>query len=157
MDKTSFWWTGLCGICHTGGGPTEFDRDGYKYYDVKTGKFGYELMGKTENDINRPRHYDGDYTEINTSNGLLRTAPWNVTGVAEPDCLYCHRTDRSVSDGKAMNWVWRAATLRAKENLLDSDKNSVPAFAAAVYNSRIATQSRITNIRIPPNGLGRVG
>jgi len=131
MDKTSFWWTGLCGICHTGGGPTEFDRDGYKYYDVKTGKFGYELMGKTENDINRPRHYDGDYTEVNTSNGLLRTAPWNVTGVAEPDCLYCHRTDRVVKDGKAMNWVWRAATLRAKDNLLDSDKNSVPAFAAA--------------------------
>ena len=131
MDKTSFWWAGLCGICHTGGGPTEFDRDGYKYFDVKTGKFGYEMMGKVEADINRPGHHDGDYTEVNSSNGSLRTAPWNVTGVAENDCLLCHRADRVVSGGMMMNWAWRAATLRRKDALVDGDGDPVPAYAAA--------------------------
>ena len=147
MDKTSFWWTGLCGICHTGGGPTEFDRDGYKYYDMKTGQFGYELMGKTENDINRPGHHDGDYTEVNTSNGTLRTAPWDKTGVAEIDCLFCHRKDRAVNNGKMMNWVWRAATLRKKDALVDGNGDPLPAFAAAAT----AGQGWFSQLELNPN------
>ena len=86
IDKTSFWWTGLCGICHTGGGPTEFDRDGHKYYDVKTGKFGYEMLGKTENDIYGPGNYDGDYTEVSNSNGAIRVA-FRITSAMPPNVI----------------------------------------------------------------------
>ena len=39
IDKTSFWYGGLCAICHPGGGFTEFDRDGELYYDVVTNQF----------------------------------------------------------------------------------------------------------------------
>jgi hypothetical protein len=127
IDKTSFWWVGLCGICHPGGGPSEFDRDGELYYDVKTDEFGYEKLGLSAGDVT----LDGDYAEINTSNGTLRAAPWDVTGVAEADCMYCHRADRTVDSGKNMNWIWRTATLRAKDNLVDSNTDSVPAYAAA--------------------------
>jgi hypothetical protein len=127
MDKTSFWWTGLCGICHTGGGPSEFDRDGHKYYDFVTGEFGYEKLGLTAGDVT----LDGDYAEINTSNGTLRAAPWDVTGVAEADCMFCHRADRTINSGMNMNWIWRTATLRAKDKLVDSGAGSVPAYAAA--------------------------
>jgi len=127
IDKTSFWWTGLCAICHTGGGPTEFDRDGMKYYDAVTGEFGYEKLGKTANDV----VLDGDYAEIDTKTGALRAAPWDKTGVAETDCLLCHRADRAVNGGKSMNWVWRTATLRAKDKLVDSGGDPVPAFATA--------------------------
>jgi hypothetical protein len=83
MDKTSFWWTGLCGICHTGGGPTEFDRDGQKYYDIVTGEFGYEKLGKTANDV----LLDGDYSEVSNKTGALSVARWDKTGVSEHDCL----------------------------------------------------------------------
>jgi hypothetical protein len=127
IDKTSFWWAGLCGICHPGGGPTEYDRDGELYYDVATGMFGYENLGMTAADV----ILDGDYAEINHMTGARRDAPWDVTGVAEPDCLLCHRADRSIDGGKNLNWIWRTATLRAKDALLDASDASVPAYAAA--------------------------
>jgi hypothetical protein len=127
IDKTSFWWTGLCGICHPGGGPTELDRDGELYFDAKTGQFGYEKLGKTAGDVT----LDGDYAEVNTSTGALRAAPWDTTGVAQADCLLCHRADRTVNGGMNMNWIWRTATLRAKDKLVDSGSASVPAYAAA--------------------------
>ena len=127
IDKTTFWWVGLCGICHPGSGPSEFDRDGELLYDVATSQFGYEKLGKNANDVT----LDGDYAEVNTSNGTLRSAPWDVTGVAEADCLTCHRADRMVNQGMNLNWIWRAATLRAKDKLVDSQGASVPAYAAA--------------------------
>lgn len=140
IDKTSFWWSGMCAVCHPGGGPTEFDRDGKKYFDVATGRFGYEDLGKTAGDVT----LDGDYCEVNPSNGSLRAAPWNVTGVGEPDCLYCHRADRTITTGQNMNWIWRAATLRAKDALVDGNAASVPAYAAAAT----AAQGWFSNITL---------
>ncbi len=132
MDKTSFWWTGLCAVCHAGGGPAELDRKGHEYYDVVDGTWGYEAEGLTQ-----PNAFDGDYTEV-TGSGVgspgtaIRNAPWDVTGVAEPDCLYCHRQDRALGpNNEPMNWIWRAATLRKKDALQDTGGTSVPAFAAA--------------------------
>lgn len=127
IDKTTFWWTGLCGTCHPGGGPSEFDRDGELLYDVASGQFGYEKLGKVAADVT----LDGDYSEVSNQTGALSEARWDVTGVAEPDCMLCHRADRTVTGGKNMNWVWRTATLRAKTALVDSATSSVPAFAAA--------------------------
>jgi len=127
IDKTSFWWVGLCSICHPGGGPSEFDRDGQLYYDPATAQFGYEKLGRTAGDVT----LDGDYAEINTSTGALRSAPWNVTGVAEADCMFCHRATPSFVDGKNMNWIWRTASLRAKDKLTNSGGDSVPAYASA--------------------------
>lgn len=132
IDKTSFWWTGMCAICHTGGGPSEYDRDGYLYYDVATDLMGFEARGETDAE----QEFDGDYSEVSNQTGLERhPAPWDVTGVAEPDCLFCHRAERTIAAGpKDMNWVWRAATLRGKDALTDQADglgNSVPAYAAA--------------------------
>jgi hypothetical protein len=127
IDKTAFWWTQNCSICHPGGGPSEYDRDGEKYYNVVTGEFGYEQLGKDAGDVT----LDGDYALVNTSNGALSAAPWNVTGVSEPDCMFCHSADRTISEGKNMNWIWRTATLKGGSGLDDGEGNSVPAFAAA--------------------------
>lgn len=127
IDKTSFFWTSVCGMCHPGGGPGEFDRDGQRYYDPQTGQFGYEKLGKTVADV----ELDGDYSVLNPANGDIKAAPWDVTGVSEPDCLLCHASTKVVQNGKFMNWVWRAATLRGREMLVDSDGNPVPAFESA--------------------------
>jgi hypothetical protein len=131
IDKTSFWWTGLCAICHAGGGPSEFDRDGDLYYDVTTGLMGYETRGETAD----AQEFDGDYSEVSNQTGLeIHPTPWDVTGVLEPDCMYCHRTERTISGASNMNWVWRAATLRGKQGLTDvsgGGGTSVAAFAAA--------------------------
>ncbi len=127
IDKTSFAWTGLCGICHPGGGAGEFDRDGMPYWDEINQEFGYEKLGKTMNQV----MLDGDYALINTANGSHRMAPWDVTGHSEPDCLLCHRSERTISNGKNMNWIWRAASLRGQDGLVDDQNASVKAFASA--------------------------
>jgi hypothetical protein len=132
MDKTSFWWVGLCGICHPGGGPSEYDRDGELYYDMATSQFGYQKLGRTQAQV----EFDGDYSEVNTSNGTIRYAPWDKTGVAEADCMYCHRSTAMLNGGNNMSWVMRSGTLRKKDGLKDASGGDVPAYATAATSAQ---------------------
>ncbi|MBI1826102.1 MAG: hypothetical protein HY287_02210 [Planctomycetes bacterium] len=129
MDVSTFGWVGACGGCHAGGGPGEFDRDGKRLYDADTGKFGYELLGKTPQDV----VFDGDYAyQPETVQGSLTSARWDITGLSEPDCLLCHTPDPQWNNGQNVNRrTWRSAVLGAYTNLVDDDGAQVPAFAAA--------------------------
>ncbi|NOT00587.1 MAG: hypothetical protein HOP29_08165 [Phycisphaerales bacterium] len=127
MDMTAFYGASHCGGCHAGGGGLEFDRDGLRYYDESTGLFGYELLGLQPQDV----LLDGDYALIDDDDGSLHAAPWDVTGVAEPDCLLCHRRHRTGVDGLDMHREWRGAILATTTELVDDVGHSVPAFAAA--------------------------
>jgi len=129
VSVSTFGWIGACGACHAGGGPGEFDRDGKRLYDQSTGKFGYELLGKTPADV----VHDGDYAyQPETVTGTLTTARWDVTGLSEPDCLFCHTPDPAWNNGQNINRrTWRSAVLGAYTNLVDNSGASVQAFAAA--------------------------
>ncbi len=127
IDQTAFAWARDCGGCHPGGGPTEYDRDGELFYNEFTEDFGYELIGKTQEQV----RLDGDYSLLDYSTGDMRPAPWDDTGVSEPDCLVCHRAGRTWEDGWDMNWAWRSATLAAGDTLVDDADQPVPAFLAA--------------------------
>jgi len=143
IDTTSFLWVELCGICHVGGGPAEFDRDGYRYYSVATAQFGFELSGRNPT-------FDGDYALLDPDTGILSAAAWDVTGISEPDCMLCHRRDRTVSRSTNLNWTWRAATMRGGAALVDDADAPVPAFAAAAT----AGQGWFSNLElasVPPD------
>jgi hypothetical protein len=129
VDVTTFGWVGACGACHVGGGPGEFDRNGMRLYDQATGKFGYELLGKLPGDV----VYDGDYAyQPETVTGTLTTARWDITGLSEPDCLFCHTPDPAWNNGQNINRrTWRSAVLGKYTNLVDNAGASVQAFAAA--------------------------
>jgi len=127
MEQTAFAWIRDCGSCHPGGGPGEFDRDGQLLYDEVSGQFGYELSGKTAEDV----ALDGDYAVLDYVTGSVTLAPWDVTGLSGPDCLRCHRTQRTILDGVDMNFVWRKNILAAGATLVDDLGEPVPAFAAA--------------------------
>ncbi|RMH04950.1 MAG: hypothetical protein D6702_01810 [Planctomycetota bacterium] len=145
IDKTSFFWTGMCGGCHPGGGPGEFDRDGELYYDVATGQFGYEKLGLTAADV----VLDGDYAFVSPQTGALMPAAWDKTGVSEPDCYLCHKRDISVANGVVNNAFWRQATLRGMANLVDDLGATVPAFAAAA-TAGAGWHSTFTLASLPP-------
>ena len=130
MEQTTFAWVRDCSGCHPGGGPGEFDRDGQILFDEtagEAGKFGYELLGKTPEQV----QLDGDYSVIDYATGAASLAPWDVTGPSGPDCLRCHRAQRTVLDGVDLNWTWRANILATGDTLVDGSGVSVPAFAAA--------------------------
>ncbi len=128
IDMTTFNWAMLCGGCHVGGGGMEFDRDGYRLWDQVSGLFGYEAQGLDSSDV----LLDGDYAYIDPSDGSdFGPARWDITGVAEPDCLYCHRSERVWENGYDRRRDWRASVLASGTQLVDDQGNPVPAFAAA--------------------------
>jgi formate dehydrogenase gamma subunit len=74
IDMTSFEFvTANCGACHPGGGPLEYDRDGFRY-DAHMRDPAAGLTPGGDNQL------DGDYFK----------ARWSETGVIEADCLLCH-------------------------------------------------------------------
>lgn len=99
IDKSAFFFAQKCGKCHPGGGGLEFDRDGYRYFDEKSGKFGYQLSG-------RDPKFDGDYTAFSAGNPKFG-APWDKSGVVEADCLMCHL--------KGYSWKKRMASLNGRK------------------------------------------
>ena len=119
MDKSSFFFTANCGVCHPGGGAMQHDRNGNLYFDKSTNLFGY-LNGVSALLSTTPPsgpQLDGDYGFINPSTGVPGVANWSKTGVSEPDCLMCHMTQNATGPGTAshnngLSWHKRAATLR---------------------------------------------
>lgn len=72
MDMTSFTFiTNGCATCYPGGGPLEYEREGFRY-DRHMDSLKYTAGG-----IN---NFDGDYYQ----------AHWNRSGVIEADCNLCH-------------------------------------------------------------------
>src|SRR4030043_2356973 len=94
MDMTSFTFiTNGCATCHPGGGPLEYDREGFRY-DKHMDELGF-TAGGTNN-------FDGDYFQ----------AHWNRAGVIEADCNLCHLPEydyKSRNDHLArFNFKWMA-------------------------------------------------
>jgi hypothetical protein len=127
IDMTAFYWTSVCGGCHEGGGATEFDRDGNRLWDEATGQFGYELLGQGPQDV----VLDGDYAYLDDTDGSLSLAPWDVTGIADPGCLHCHRARRTGTNEEDAHREWREAVLGTTTELVDDQGLPVPAFAVA--------------------------
>ena len=127
VDYGSFGWIASCSGCHAGGGMGEFDRDGLRYFDEVTGLFGYQQLSPVP-DVS----LDGDYLihQAGPTGAALSHAPWDQTGLSEPDCLLCHRADRKV-DGVDAIRSRRASILGKKTTLVDSEGAPVPAYSAA--------------------------
>ncbi len=110
MDKTSYFFTFQCGICHPGGGPTQYDRNGKLYWDGT--KHGYNDAAT----LPEAAKLDGDYGFIAPKNlpdgtpaGTPTLSKWSKNGVLEADCLMCHLTGYS--------WKNRAGTMTGGSGL----------------------------------------
>jgi hypothetical protein len=150
IDYGSFGWIASCSGCHAGGGQGEFDRDHQRYYDVTTGQWGFEALGKTLEEV----ALDGDYFYHNAgaSGATLTLAPWDQTGLSEPDCLLCHRADGTRTTTVVASRSRRASVIASKTNLVDDKALPVPAFAAAAT----AGQGWFSNIDLNPDVGPRV-
>jgi len=86
MDKSSFFWVKNCGVCHPGGGPSEYDRKGNRYDEFAKDYENYIQPGGDN-------FLDGDYYQ----------SDWAKSGVSEADCFVCHL--------EGYDWKARALTL----------------------------------------------
>ncbi len=143
IDKTSYFFTKNCGVCHPGDGPTKYDRDGQPYWDGA--QFGYQRLGKTLADVLTPGvNIDGDYALVNAS-GAAIAAPWDRTGVSEADCLMCHMSGYS--------WKKRAAVQSAGETLVYTG-TTTPAPAFAIAPTAGANLATLVCVGDPTGGEG---
>ncbi|MCX6334938.1 MAG: multiheme c-type cytochrome [Bacteroidia bacterium] len=111
MDMTSFTFiTNGCATCHPGGGPLEFDREGFRY-DKHMDSLGYTAGG-----IN---NFDGDYYQSH----------WNCSGVIEADCNLCHLPEydyKTRNDNLAkFNFRWMATAGSGLATVEGSIKDTV--------------------------------
>ena len=111
MDMTSFTFiTNGCATCHPGGGPLEYDREGYRY-DKQMEKMGF-TAGGTNN-------FDGDYFQ----------AHWNRSGVIEADRNLCHLPEydyKTRNDHLAkFNFKWMATVGSGLAAVEGSIKDSI--------------------------------
>ena len=95
IDMTSFDFViATCGNCHPGGGPLEFDREGFRYDKYMKDR---GMIAGGENGL------DGDYFK----------ARWSETGVIEADCLMCHMPEYRYKERNAhlnnLNFRWAAS------------------------------------------------
>ncbi len=85
----------MCGVCHPGGGPVEYDRNGNRYDKFAADPKNGIVPGGTNN-------FDGDYFK----------SRWAQSGVLEADCLLCHLKDYNYKKRKeqimAFNYRWAA-------------------------------------------------
>jgi hypothetical protein len=88
IDKSSYYFTKDCGVCHPGGGPTEYDRKGNRYDEFAQDPANHIQPGGDN-------YLDGDYYQ----------SDWVKSGVLEADCLICHL--------KGYDWKSRARAVRA--------------------------------------------
>ncbi len=111
MDMTSFTFiTNGCATCHPGGGPLEYDREGFRY-DKHMDELGF-TAGGTNN-------FDGDYFQ----------AHWNRSGVIEADCNLCHLPEyeyKTRNDHLAkFNFRWMATAGSGLASVEGSVKDTV--------------------------------
>lgn len=114
MDKTSFFFTANCGVCHPGGAAMQYDRNGNLYFDRATGTYGYN----NQPTLPASAQLDGDYGFINPSTGVPGTANWAKTGVTEADCVMCHMGQFATAPGttnhnNGVSWHKRSGALRS--------------------------------------------
>jgi len=148
IDKTSIFFTQACGACHPGGGPAEFDRDGNPYVTFNSGTGVWEFSAARQfiasyfvDPANPGSGVSGDYAFVNPASPSPAAARWDLTGVAEADCLMCHM--------EGYNWVFRTATLGAGPGLMAS--SGIPAFASAA-----TAGAGFANVTIPPPAPGKM-
>jgi nitrate/TMAO reductase-like tetraheme cytochrome c subunit len=138
MDMTSFTFiTNGCATCHPGGGPLEYDREGFRY-DKHMDELGF-TSGGTNN-------FDGDYFQ----------AHWNRSGVIEADCNLCHlpeydyktRNDHLVK----LNFRWMATAGSGFAAVDGSVRDTIE--VTVKYNlSKFATDGKVSMhlVREPRN------
>lgn len=114
IDMTSFEFiTASCGACHPGGGPLEYDRNGYRY-DRFMADTANRLKPLGENGL------DGDYYKAN----------WNGSGVIEADCQLCHLPEYDYKERNKQlerwNFKWAATQGSGLAAVNGSVKDSIP-------------------------------
>jgi|WetSurMetagenome_2_1015567.scaffolds.fasta_scaffold13861_3 hypothetical protein len=138
FDLSTPEWLTKCGVCHTGGGISEFDSENRKY-------------GTAEASQTSP--LDRDYNIRDAKTGQILPWDWNKSGTAEADCFLCHvpKADRGARK-EAMakgNFRWASNATLSESGIVTKDEKGGFAYTASAFKEDGTVKQEVLAISDP--------
>lgn len=139
VDLTQPEWLTKCGVCHTGGGISEFDLHGHRLLTADA-----KLHGPL----------DPSYTIRDRITGKVVPWDWQKSGITEADCFICHAPKASRGDRRevvaAGNFRWANNATLAKSDIVVKDTKGNFTYNRKAFNADGTVKSEILNLSDPP-------
>jgi hypothetical protein len=139
VDLTQPEWLLKCGVCHTGGGISEFDMQGHRFLSPE---------GKPRGPL------DPSYTIRDRISGKVVPWDWQKSGTTEADCFICHAPKASRGDRRERvstgDFRWANTATLAKSDLLLKDAAGRLTYDRKAFNADGTVKSEVLNLSDPP-------
>ena len=124
VDMSQPEWLTKCGVCHTGGGISEFDLRGRRFLTPEAKASG---------------PFDPSYTIRDRASGKIIPWDWEKSGIAESDCFLCHVPKASRGARReamaAGNFRWANNATLADTGIVVKEENGAFTYNRAAFNT----------------------
>lgn len=139
VDMSQPEWLAKCGVCHTGGGISEFDLQGHRLLSPEA----------------KPRGpLDPSYTIRDRNSGKVLPWDWQKSGTTEADCFICHAPKASrgarreaMSSG---NFRWANNATLAESGIVIKDAKGNFTYNRSAFNPDGTVKSDVLDLSDPP-------
>ena len=139
VDLTQPEWLTKCGVCHTGGGISEFDLHGRRLLSPEAKPIGL---------------LDPSYTIRDRITGKVVPWDWQKSGITEADCFLCHAPKASRGDRRELvstgNFRWANNATLAKSDIVLKDSKGNFTYNRKAFNADGTVKSEVLNLSDPP-------
>jgi len=131
-------WLMKCGVCHTGGGISEYDLRGHRFLTAEAKPSG---------------PFDPSYAIRDRDKGQVVSWDWEKSGIAEADCFLCHvpKADRGArkKEMAAGNFRWANNATLADTGIVARQENGTFTYAPAAFNGDGTVKPEVLNLSDP--------
>lgn len=131
-------WLAKCGVCHTGGGISEYDLYGRKFLSPEAKPKG---------------PLDPSYTIRDRESGKVIPWDWEKSGIAEADCFMCHvpKASRGArrEEMTAGNFRWANNATLVETGIVSKDEKLGFIYDRAAFNADGTVKQEVLNLSAP--------
>lgn len=138
FDMSQPEWLTKCGVCHTGGGISEYDLQGRRFLTPEAKPSGL---------------LDPSYSIRDREKGQVVPWDWEKSGIAEADCFLCHTPKANRGARKkemaAGDFRWANNATLADTGIVSTQENGKFAYNRAAFNKDGTVKSEILDLSDP--------
>jgi hypothetical protein len=138
VDMSQAEWLTKCGVCHTGGGISEYDLYGNRYNTPKAVSKGA---------------LDPSYTVRDAQTGEVKPWDWQKSGISEGDCFICHVPGASRKDRKERmakgDFRWADTATLAGTALVEASEDGSLKYKPEAFNPDGTVKPEALNLSDP--------
>ncbi len=138
FDLSTPQWLLKCGVCHTGGGISEFDMHGRKLGTVPASEIAA---------------LDPDYFTRDPLTGAITAWDWSKSGIAEADCFICHVPGASRKERKERmakgDFRWAGTATLAGTAVVEALEDGSLRYRSSAFNPDGTVKPEALDLRDP--------